>query len=82
MKFKIIQCRTAQFSTLFLRFKRSDVMIIVQEEASEHRVTQAKHTLKYKLDMLDDEHDETAQMMHEWVSLMSSTVSTASKHTI
>ncbi len=57
-------------------------MIIVQEEASEHKVTQAKHTLKYKLDMLNSEHDKTAQMMHRWVSLMSLTVSTASKHTI
>jgi len=60
MKFKIIQCRTAQFSTLFLRFKRSNVMIIVQEEASEHKVTQAKHTLKYELDMLNSEHNKTA----------------------
>ena len=35
-------------------------MIIVQEEASEHKVTQAKHTLKYELDMLNSEHNKTA----------------------
>jgi len=40
-------------------------MIIVQEEASEHKVTQMKHTLKYELDILDSKHDETAQMMHK-----------------
>jgi len=45
--------------------KRSFVTTIVQEEASEHRVTQTKHTLKYELDMLNGEHDKTAQMMHK-----------------
>ncbi len=40
-------------------------MIIVQKETNECKVMQTKHTLKYELNMLDSEHDKTAQMMHK-----------------
>ena len=41
------------------------ITTIVQEEASERKVTQTKRTLKYELNMLNSEHDEAAQIMHK-----------------